>query len=100
MTLPSTTVGWISLGAHVVAISSIVHVILPPWEIFNDYPRIQRAYKLFVYLVGYAAIAIRSVIHPDLSTSEGSEVSLASTNPSLTAKGGQDDAVSGSKDKS
>lgn len=65
----------VTLGTKVIAGSSVLHSILPPWEAFGDFPRIQKVYKLFVYLVGYVAINWRSTLWKDLSTHEGSEPS-------------------------
>ena len=63
---------------EVVAGSSVVHTILPPWEAFNDFPVAQKYYKLLVYIVGYIALNGRSTVYPSLSTKSGSQPSLAS----------------------
>jgi hypothetical protein len=53
----------IKLSAEIVAVSSLVHSILPPWEAFDDFPRAQKYYKLFVYIVGYAGLNGRSTVY-------------------------------------
>jgi hypothetical protein len=67
----------VKLGAEVIAIASFAHTILPPWEAFNDFPRVQKYYKLFVYIVGYAALNGRSTVYPSLSTASGTKQSDA-----------------------
>lgn len=68
-------------GMAVVGVCSVLHTFLPPWEAFNDYPRIQKAYKLFVYLVGWFGVNMRSTIYPQISTQEGAQASKAASDP-------------------
>lgn len=72
-------IDWIKLITEIVAGSSILHTLLPPWEAFNDFPSAQKYYKLLVYIVGYVALNGRSRIYPSLSTASGSKPSLAAT---------------------
>lgn len=58
-----------------VTIASVLHTILPPWEAFNDFPWLQKYYKLFVYIVGYAALNGRSTVYPSVSTKDGTQPS-------------------------
>jgi hypothetical protein len=67
----------VKLTTTVVATSSLLHTILPPWEAFNDFPRLQKYYKLFIYFVGYAALNGRSTVWSTLSTADGSKTSKA-----------------------
>lgn len=64
-------VNWITVGTEVVAACSVLHTILPPWDFLNDFPTAQKFYKVFIYLVGYAALNGRSTVYPSLSTKEG-----------------------------
>lgn len=68
---------FVKLGTEIVAGSSLLHTVLPPWEAFNDFPTGQKYYKLFIYLVGYVALNGRSTIYPTLSTSNGTKPSVA-----------------------
>jgi hypothetical protein len=52
---------------QLIAISSMVHNILPPWDLLNGYPRIQKVYKVLVYSVGYMALNARSTIQRSIS---------------------------------
>jgi hypothetical protein len=69
------SVDLIKTGGEIVAIASVAHTLLPPWEVFNDYPTFQKAYKLFVFIVGYVALNGRSTIHPSISTASGTKPS-------------------------
>lgn len=71
-----------TIATNVITICSVLHTILPPWDFLNDYPRVQAAYKLFVYLVGYIAVNARSALYQSLSTSNGTKVSQAAKNGS------------------
>ena len=75
----------IKLGTSIVTGASILHTILPPWEAFNDYPAIQKPYKVVIYIIGYAALNGRSTVYPSLSTQSGATVSPAATNTANTA---------------
>jgi hypothetical protein len=72
---------WVKLATEIVAAASLAHTLLPPWEAFNDFPALQKYYKLLVYLVGYVALNGRSTVYPTLSTANG-------TKPSIAANGG------------
>ena len=65
----------VKLATQIVAVSSLVHTLLPPWEALNDFPTLQKYYKLFVYLVGYAALNGRSTVYPSISTKSGTKIS-------------------------
>lgn len=65
-------------GTEIIAVASVLHTFLPPWEAFNDYPSVQKPYKLLVYIVGYVALNGRSTVYPSLSTQSGSQPSDAS----------------------
>lgn len=76
--------------ADVVTIASLTHNFLPPWELFNDFPRVQKGYKLFVYITGYIALNGRSTLYGSLSTKDGAQQSQASkTNPNGVGNGKQ-----------
>lgn len=71
---------WFDIGTKAVALCSVLHTVLPPWEAFNEFPSLQKWYKLFVYLVGYAALNGRSTVYPSLSTKDGTKPSPAVVN--------------------
>lgn len=68
-------------GTRTVSVCSVLHTTLPPWEKLNNYPRLQRAYKLFIYIIGYVAVSGRSLLWASLSTQEGARPSRAALNP-------------------
>lgn len=43
-------------AAYVVMAFSVLHILLPPVELFAPYPRFQKAYGVFVDLVGWCAV--------------------------------------------
>jgi hypothetical protein len=67
----------VKLATTIIAGASVLHTILPPWEAFNDFPTLQKFYKLFVYFVGYTALNGRSALYPSLSTASGTKTSAA-----------------------
>jgi hypothetical protein len=67
-----------SLWTSIVTICSAAHTFLPPWEAFNEFPTLQKYYKLFIYLIGYVALNGRSTVYPSLSTQSGQAPSKAS----------------------
>ena len=68
-------VDWVKITTTGITVCSILHTVLPPWEAFEEFPSLQKYYKLFVYLVGYAALNGRSTIYPSLSTANGTKTS-------------------------
>ena len=50
-----------------VLICSTLHTVLPPWDWLDDFPRAQKYYKAFIYLVGYVAISGRSTVYRSIS---------------------------------
>ena len=69
----------VKLGTEVVAVASVAHTLLPPWEAFSDYPSFQKSYKLFVFIVGYFALNARSTLYQSISTQSGTKPSNAAT---------------------
>jgi hypothetical protein len=57
----------IKVGTEVVAVSSLAHTLLPPWDGFEDFPVFQKYYKAFIYVVGYAALNGRSTVYKRIS---------------------------------
>jgi len=47
---------------EIIAVASIVHIILPPYETFNDFPRLQKYYKLGVAIIAYIALNARGQV--------------------------------------
>lgn len=56
-----------------VVICSVLHTFLPPWDFLVDFPRVQKVYKVVIYVIGYVAISGRSAVYRKLSieNSEG-----------------------------
>jgi hypothetical protein len=50
-----------------VLVCSVLHTLLPPWDCLSDFPRAQKYYKLFVYIVGYIGINGRSTVYSLIS---------------------------------
>lgn len=71
----------IDICTETIAACSLLHTMLPPWEAFNDYPKVQKAYKLLVYLVGWFALNARSTVYKSISTKEGAYTSCATQDP-------------------
>jgi len=42
---------------------SLAHTLLPPWEMLDEFPSARRYYRLFVYIVGYVALNLRSTAY-------------------------------------
>jgi predicted membrane channel-forming protein YqfA (hemolysin III family) len=80
------TVGAISIGSlwsiysSVVTVCSFLHTTLPPYEFLADYPRVQAAYKVSLYVIGYIALNARSTVYHSLSTNDGTKLSAAAVN--------------------
>jgi len=72
-----TMAGFWSVVSSTVTICSFLHTVMPPWEAFNDFPAVQKYYKLLVYIVGYIALNGRSTLYPSLSTGSGTQPSAA-----------------------
>ena len=68
---------FVLITVHVVTACSLLHTLLPPWEAFSDFPRVQKYYKLAVYIIGYIALNGRSTVYKSLSTSDGTKASKA-----------------------
>jgi len=56
------------IAVHVIAICSLLHTFLPPWEVLDDFPIAQKYYKVFVYTIGYMALSGRSTVYRSIST--------------------------------
>lgn len=70
----------VDIGTEAIAVCSVLHTILPPWEALNDFPTAQKYYKLAVYFIGYAALNGRSTVYRSISTKDGSQQSPAVKN--------------------
>jgi len=70
---------WIDIGTRAVAVCSVLYSILPPFELFGDYPSLQKAYKLFLGIIGSLAVNGRSKLYPSLSTNNGNTTSQAAS---------------------
>lgn len=67
----------IDIGTEIVAVCSVLHTVLPPWEAFNDFPTLQKYYKLLIFIVGYLALNGRSTVYKNISTDSGQTPSKA-----------------------
>jgi len=54
-------------ATETVFVCSILHSLLPPWDAFGDFPRVQKYYKLFIYIIGYMALSARSTVYSSVS---------------------------------
>jgi hypothetical protein len=54
---------WVDIGTRTIVICSLLYTFLPPWEIFNDFPAVQKYYKLLLAIVAHMAIAGRSSVY-------------------------------------
>jgi len=54
-------------GTQIIALCSVLHTILPPWDMLDDFPTAQKYYKLFIYVVGYVALNGRSTAWKSIS---------------------------------
>ncbi len=63
---------------------SLLHTFLPPWEFLDDFPAIQKIYKVIIYVIGYIAGNGRSTIYRDLSTKNGTQTSKAANGKGAT----------------
>lgn len=70
---------WLDIGTRILAVCSLLHTFLPPWEAFNDFPTLQKYYKLLVYCIGYAAGNGRSTVYRSISTKDGTQTSPAAS---------------------
>ena len=69
---------FIDVILRIVAVCSILHNILPPWEMFADFPFLQKWYKLFVYIIGYIALNARSTLYQGISATKGNNAEVLS----------------------
>ena len=51
-----TVAGLWVVVSNLISICSMLHILLPPYETFNDYPRMQKYYKLIVLIIGNIAL--------------------------------------------
>jgi hypothetical protein len=65
----------ILVGAKVIAVCSILHTTLPPWERLQKHPKTQQAYKGIIYIIGWVAVAQRSRVWQEISTMDGTQIS-------------------------
>jgi hypothetical protein len=57
----------ISIATDWIAICSILHTFLPPWDALDGFPRAQKYYKVVVYTIGYMALNGRSTVYRSIS---------------------------------
>lgn len=84
-------IDWVAVTTTGITVCSILHTILPPWEVFTEWPTFQKYYKLLVYIIGYAALNGRSTLWQSLSTANGSKTSKAANG--VTQNGGKQNGV-------
>lgn len=49
-------------------VCSLLHSLLPPWDVLQDFPKAQKYYKVVVYIIGYLAVNARSTVYKSIST--------------------------------
>lgn len=54
-------------AAGTIVVCSLLHTFLPPWDFLADFPRAQKYYKAFVYVIGYIAMNARSTVYSSIS---------------------------------
>ncbi len=69
----------IDIGTETVVVCSLLHTFLPPWDFLADFPKAQKLYKVFVYLVGYIGLNARSTVYQSVSMK--SQVANGKTEP-------------------
>lgn len=74
----------IDILTSVVAICSLLHTLLPPWDFLNDFPRAQKYYKLLIYIIGYLALNGRSTVYGSISVSNPAGPNANTPTPSPT----------------
>ena len=52
----------LSYASGLVSICSILHLILPAYEIFDDFPEFKKYYKVFVLIIGSIALNKRQSV--------------------------------------
>lgn len=57
----------VDIGGEAIVICSILHTLLPPWDFLDDFPRAQRYYKVFIYVIGYVALNARSTVYKSVA---------------------------------
>lgn len=62
---------WIlTLAVNLIAVCSLLHALLPPWDFLDGFPRAQKYYKLAIYIIGYIALNARSTVWQSISMSK------------------------------
>lgn len=65
----------IDIVTKTVFVCSILHTMLPPWDILSEFPWWQKRYKVVVYVIGYVALNGRSTVYQKISV--GKQVEAA-----------------------
>lgn len=52
----------ISIVEHIVVVSSLLHLVLPPYETFDEFPTFKKYYKLVVLIIGNIALNKRQAL--------------------------------------
>lgn len=79
-------VEFINIATRVVFIASVAHCALPPWDFLADFPRTQKVYKVFIYLVGFIAVNGRSTLYTSISTHTSGGVNESVANAAAPEK--------------
>ena len=61
------------VAVHTIAICSLLHTFLPPWDFLDPWPRTQKYYKAVIYVIGYMALSGRSTVYRSISTTQTPE---------------------------
>ena len=68
---------WFDIFTRLSVGCSILYSVLPPFEVWSDFPSAQKYYKLLLAFVGGIAINARSKVYPAISTNSGNTTSPA-----------------------
>lgn len=71
------------IACDVVIGCSVAHTFLPPWDAppLQPFPRLQKYYRLLIYIVGYIGINARSTVYPSISVGNPNGHNSAPTAP-------------------
>lgn len=53
---------WLIAVEHVIVVCSVLHMLLPPYETFDEFPRFRQYYKLIVLIVGNISLNKRESV--------------------------------------
>lgn len=79
--MPPISDGMIHAIGGTIIVCSILHSTLPPWDFLNDFPTLQKYYKLLIYVIGYVALNARSTVYKSISTTQPTQPPQSGVKP-------------------